>query len=52
MGCVWKKNDQLEVFLEEELSINPKDINKLVLKFTEGFMAALFDPVSSEDTRF
>lgn len=47
MGCVWERNDQLEVFLEEVLSINSKDINKLVLKFTEWFMAALFDPVSS-----
>lgn len=42
MGFVWEKNDQLEVFLEELLSVNPKDINKLILKFTEGFMAALF----------
>lgn len=51
VGFVWEKNYQLEVFLEEQFSINPKDINKL-RKFTEGFMAVLFDPESSEDARF
>lgn len=52
VGFVWEKNYQLEVFLEEQLSINPKDMNKLRLKFTEGFMAVLFDPESSENARF